>query len=111
MNINRGNQYGINGAVKNLIKDTIMNPQDTLTKSKVEMLIQNNQVLVFDYTKEDLEVSRNRIVLPMQVITGPDSTNDRFLGYDFSKNGMRQFLFKGMDDVKVKPLSEGLLLI
>ena len=78
-----------------------MNPHDIYIKQQVELAITIHKLIQFDYVKQDLEVTKDRLVEPMQIIKKKDGTITGFSGFDLTKKAPRGFHFNGVQNIKL----------
>ena len=83
-----------------------MNPHDVLVKQKVELAIKDHKLLKFDYVAADLALTKDRMVEPVILLTDKSGEFNRFAGNDFFKQEQRQFVFKGVENLKLVNYAE-----
>lgn len=67
---------------------------------EIQEAIGSRQILKFDYVAKDLEITKDRLVLPIEMKIGSDGEYNAFLGYDLNKDGLRAFQLEGIQKLK-----------
>lgn len=63
--------------------------------------IKNKNVVKFDYVAKDLEITKDRLVLPIELKLSEIGTYEAFLGWDLNREGVRLFQLAGVQNFKI----------
>lgn len=78
-----------------------MNDNPTIKKQKIEFAIVQQRLLKIDYVAKDLEITKDRVVIPQSIENNQEGEPEKVYATDTKDMGLRGFVFSGIQNVRI----------